>query len=135
MRKTILIILFCSLFLLPGTLLAKGLDFYSTFPNLTLGFDPTGDNTDTARAVNAGLTLTQQKVEIRVITDNANPDDYLQGVQVDVDIEDVDISKGCGVTLDITEATIFDGSAVENWGIKSVAWFAPSTGVPGVLRI
>src|SRR3990172_4388775 len=107
MRKTILIILFSLLFLLPGTLLAKNLDFYSMFPNLTLGFDPTGDNTDTARAVNGGLTATQQKVLIRVITDNANPDDYLQGVQVDVDIT----TKDCQVvSLDTTDASVFGGS-------------------------
>ncbi|OGP71358.1 MAG: hypothetical protein A2W09_01365 [Deltaproteobacteria bacterium RBG_16_50_11] len=131
MRKTILIILFSLLFLLPGTLLAKGLDFYSMFPNLTLGFDPSGVDTDTARAVNGGLSATQQKVQIRVITDNANPDDYLQGVQVDVAI-----SADCqGVTLDETEATVFGGSAAGDWGIKSVAWVAPSTGIPGTLRV
>jgi len=115
MRKTILFILFSLLFLVPGTLLAKNLDFYSIFPNLTLGFDPTGDNTDTARAVCAGLTATQQKVEIRVITDNANPDDYLMGVQVDAYIT-VDCQ---GVCLDTTLDSLFAGTPVANWGIRS----------------
>ena len=132
MRKTTLIILFCSLFLLPGTLLAKNLDFYSMFPSLTLGFDPTGVGTDTVRPVNGGLTATQQKVLIRVKTDNANPDDYLQGVQVDVAIT-VDCQ---GVTLDETEATVFGGSAVEFWGIKAVGPLDPlAANIPETLRV
>src|SRR3990172_166312 len=132
MRKTILFILFSLLFLVPGTLLAKNLDFYSIFPNLTLGFDPTGDNTDTARAVCAGLTATQQKVEIRVITDNANPDDYLQGVLVDAYIT-VDCQ---GVCLDTTLASLFAGTAVANWGIRSFRKVNPDPCVwPDTVRI
>jgi len=53
------------------------------------------------------------------------------GIQTDIEIK-VDCQ---GVTLDTTEAAIFDGAAVEFWGIKSVAWVAPSTGIPGLLRI
>ena len=132
MRKIILIILFCSLFLLPGTLLAKSLDFYSMFPSLTLGFDPTGVGTDTVRPVNGGLTATQQKVLIRVKTDNANPEDYLQGVLVDAYIT-VDCQ---GVCLDTTLASLFAGTAVANWGIRSFRKVNPDPCVwPDTVRI
>lgn len=114
MRGRLLAVAAILVLAVPGLLLAKGIDLYSLFPNLTLGADPNG--ADNANVVAAGLTTTTQTLQVHAITDNAVPADYLQGI----DIELLVTAPG-GVTLDTTVATVYGGSAVNNWGIKSVS--------------
>lgn len=99
---------------LPGLLLAKGFDLYSLFPNLTLGSDPNG--ADSVYVVCSGLSQTDLTMQVRVGTDNADPFDALQGI----DVELLVTADQPGVTLDVTDATVYGTSAVNNWGVRSV---------------
>ena len=67
---------------LPALLLAKGFDLYSLFPNLTLGTDPNG--ADSVYVVCAGISQTDLTLKVRVGTDNADPFDALQGIDVEL---------------------------------------------------
>ncbi|OGC78072.1 MAG: hypothetical protein A2Z27_03900 [candidate division Zixibacteria bacterium RBG_16_50_21] len=131
MRRPLVCLVILGLLALPGVVSAKGIDFYDLFPNLVLGSDPGG--TDTVAVANGGLTPTQQIIEIQVETDNADSADFLQGIQVDILLE-----ADCqGVTLDTTVNTVFSGTAVSGWGIRSVQLSGdgdPST-FPKTLRL
>jgi hypothetical protein len=93
----------------PGLILAKGIDLYSMFPNMTLGVDPMG--ADSAYAVCAGQTANTLDVEVWVGTDNSDPNDALQGLSLEMLIT----ADQPGVTLDTTVSTVYNGSAVQNW--------------------
>jgi len=99
---------------LPALLLAKSFDLYSLFPNLTLGADPNG--ADSVYVVCAGISQTDLTLKVRVGTDNADPFDALQGI----DVELLVTTDQPGVTLDVTDATVYGTSAVNNWGVRSV---------------
>ena len=93
----------------PGLLLAKGVDLYSLFPNLTLGSDPNG--ADSVYVACAGITATTLTLQVRVVTDNADPFDALQGVGVELLIN----TDQPGVTLDTVKANVFAGGFAAGW--------------------
>lgn len=95
---------------LPGLLLAKGVDLYALFPNLTLGIDP--GQADSVYVACGSQSATQLTVLVYVGTDNADPNDYLQGV----DVELTATADQPGVTLDTTVTTVYGGSDVQSWG-------------------
>ena len=117
MRGRLLAVAAILVLAVPGLLLAKGIDLYSLFPNLTLGSDP--GEVDYCYVACAGITANTLTLQVHVVTDAPTTDDYLQGIQVDVVVTP---DQG-GVTLDTTVATVYGGSAVSNWGLKSVAVF------------
>jgi len=98
---------------LAGSSSAAGIDLYSLFPNLTLGSDP--DSTDYCYVAVAGITANTLTLQLHVVTDNSNSADYLQGIDVALDLT----ADQAGATLDTTVATVFGGSAVSGWGIQS----------------
>jgi hypothetical protein len=101
---------------LPGLLLAKGIDLYTLFPNLTLGSDPGA--VDYVYVSCAGITANTLTLQVHVVTDAPiNPDDYLQGIDVELEAS---ADQG-GVTLDTTTATVYNGSAVQVWGDSLVS--------------
>jgi hypothetical protein len=100
--------------ILPVLLPAKGIDLYSLFPNLTLGSDPNG--ADAVNCICGAQTASQMDVTVRVVTDNADPFDALQGIELELEAT----ADQAGVTLDTTVATAFTGGAVNGWGIKSI---------------
>jgi hypothetical protein len=53
---------------------------------------------------------------VHVVTDNADPFDALQGVELELAVT---VDQG-GVTLNDTDPSVYGGSAVVNWGIRSV---------------
>jgi len=114
MRGRLLAVAALLVLAVPGLLLAKGIDLYSLFPNLILGSDPNG--VDSVYVIAAGATATTKTLQVRVFTDNADPADALQGIDVSLDIS----AANAGATLDTTVATVFNGSAVSGWGIQSV---------------
>ncbi len=111
MRGRLLAVAAILVLAVPGLLLAKGIDLYALFPNLTLGSDPGGP--DMVYVECAGITGTTVTAKVHVVTDNANPADYLQGIDVELNVT----ADQPGVTFDETEATVYAGSAVSNWGI------------------
>ena len=116
MRGRLLAVAAILVLAVPGLLLAKGIDLYSLFPNLTLGSDPGA--ADYCYVACAGITANTLTLQIHVVTDAPiNPDDYLQGIQLGL----IATPDQGGVTLDTTVATVYGGSAVSNWGLKSVA--------------
>ncbi|OGC93865.1 MAG: hypothetical protein A2142_04095 [candidate division Zixibacteria bacterium RBG_16_48_11] len=123
MRGRLLLVVAVLVLAVPGLLLAKGIDLYSLFPNLTLGADPSG--TDSVYLTCAAVTATTVTMKVHVVTENgADPNDALAGI----DIELQGTADQGGVTLDTTVATVYGGSAVVNWGYLSV--FLPG-GNPG----
>ena len=99
---------------LPGMLLAKGIDLYSLFPNLVMGSDPNGP--DQVYVTCASISANTVTMAVHVVTDNADPFDALQGVELEL----LATADQGGVTFDETQATVYNGSAVANWGILSV---------------
>jgi len=125
MRGRLLAVAAILVLAVPGLLLAKGVDLYSLFPNLTLGSDP--GVADYVYVDCAGITANTLTLRVHVVTDAPTTDDYLQGIQVDVKVT---TDQG-GVTLDTTVATAYASpSAVNSWGLKSVAVFG--SGDPSV---
>lgn len=109
MKKIIFIAVFLCLFiLLPNLSSAKGIDLYSLFPNLTLGFDP--GIQDTVYTTCDTLTATTLTIDVRVKTDAA-PGDSIQGIFVPLVIN----ADQPGVTLDTTVASAYTGTALQSW--------------------
>ena len=115
MRGRLLTVAMILVLVIPGFVLAKGIDLYSLFPNLTLGVDPNG--ADSVYAVCGGQSANHMDVLVYIGTDNADPNDYIQGVELEL----LATADQGGVTLDDTEATTYAGSAVSSWFIQSVA--------------
>jgi|GEM_PF-3356622 len=110
MRGRLLAVAAILVLAVPGLLLAKGIDLYSMFPNLTLGSDPNG--LDNVYVSCAGITATTLTMQVHVVTDNADPNDAIQGIDVRLALT----ADQPGVTLDTTVATVFGGSsAVATW--------------------
>jgi hypothetical protein len=102
-------LLLCLFFLLPTLSSAKGIDLYSLFPNLTLGFDPGIQDTVYIDST-CELTATTLTVDVRVKTDAA-PGDSIQGIFVPLVIN----ADQPGVTLDTTIASTYTGTALQSW--------------------
>ncbi|OGC78071.1 MAG: hypothetical protein A2Z27_03895 [candidate division Zixibacteria bacterium RBG_16_50_21] len=109
MRRTLVYLIILGLLALPGVISARGVDFYSLFPNLVLGSDPNG--TDSVYTDCGGITANQVTLQVRVKTDNADPNDALQGIYIPIELS----ADQAGVTLDSTVTSAYTGSAVQNW--------------------
>ena len=110
--KKVTVLLNLSIFLL---LLSVGqsaaFNIIKHFPGLVLSLqDPNNPDTIYVNCAEGGI------IELRMKTDNQNPNDYVAGVYAPLFIT----TDQPGITLDTQVATTFAGTAVENFFLKAV---------------
>lgn len=122
MRGRLLAVAAILVLALPGLLLAKGVDLYTLFPNLTLGSDPGA--ADMVYIACTGITGNTVTAQVHVVTDAPTTDDYLQGLDIELEAT---ADQG-GVTMDTTVATVYAGSAVQIWNDSLLSVYVASGG-------
>lgn len=127
MRKIILITFVCTLFLLPNLVIAGEFNLHTYFPNLIMAPDP--DSQDTVYVACGGQSATQITLQVRIKTDNFDPNDYLVGFFIPLEIS---VDKP-GVTLDTGLSATYTGTALQSWDDTfTVVTVASGSGDPSV---
>ena len=114
MKRGLSIVIFYLFLLLQGLATAGGFDLHTFFPNLIMGTDPNGP--DSVYVACGSQSPTQSIMQVRIGTDNLNPDDYIQGVSLEL----LASADEPGVCLDTSLAAVFGGGAVSGWGLKTI---------------